>query len=111
MLKFKDTTDRPLISMLVYKYEFNRYNSIYIAKKSFHLCNHVSKHKWISFRSGFQLNSPPFSSIRRHLYNNLNKHPNYIMSNKEFNILDTASSEVDLLRLSLLSTLFLKKNK
>ena len=39
------------------------------------LCNlsmAVSEHKGISFRSGLQLTTPPFSVIREHIHNNWN---------------------------------------
>ena len=53
---------------------------IYIGKTSHHLFNRVSKHKVISFRSGLQLTTPPFSAIREHIHNNLNEHQNYNIS-------------------------------
>ena len=82
--------------MLIYKYEYNRCNSIYISKTSRHLCNRVNEHKGISFRSGLQPTTPPFSELREHTHNNPNEHQNYSISDEEFKILDTASCELDL---------------
>ena len=60
--------------MIIYKYEFNIYNSINIEKTSHHLFNCISEHKEISYHSGLQLISPSFSTIREHIHNNQNEH-------------------------------------
>ena len=58
--------------MVVYKYDFDRFNSIYIDKTPRQLYNRVRVHKCILFISGLQLTSPPFITIRKKQYNNPN---------------------------------------
>ena len=75
------------------------------------LCNlsmAVSEHKGISFRSGLQLTTPPFSAIREHIHNNPNEHQNYNIWDEGFKILDTASCELDLV---IKESLYIKKTK
>ena len=54
--------------MLIYEYEFNKCNSIYIGKTSRHLFNRVSEHKGILFCSRLQLTPPPFKAKREHIH-------------------------------------------
>ena len=95
MFKFKDTIPIPLRSSLVYKYNCNRCNSVYVGKTSRHLSTRVSEHLGVSYRTSVPLTNPPFSAIRNHTHNN---HNNYTISPNEFTIIDSAQSDYQLLK-------------
>ena len=95
MFKFKDTIPIPLRSSLVYKYNCNRCNSVYVCKKSRHLSTRVSEHLGVSYRTSLPLSNPPFSAIRNHTNSN---HNNYTISPNEFTIIDSAPSDFQLLK-------------
>ena len=65
LFRFKNRIDKPYVSMLIYKYELNRCNSIYIDKTSRRLCNRVSEHKGISFHSRLQLTTHHLAQYMR----------------------------------------------
>ena len=92
MFKFKNNIPTPLVSLLVYQYNCNRYNSIYVGKTTRHLATKISEHKGVSHRTGAQLSSPIFSSIRNHVndtHNSNNINPD------QFKILCTSNYDYD----------------
>ena len=62
----KDKMPDRLRSSLVYKYQCDRCNSVYIGKTLRHFSVRISEHRGLSYRTNKPLLSPPFSSIRNH---------------------------------------------
>ena len=94
MFKFKDNIPTPLMSSLVYQYNCNRCNSIYVGKTTRHLATRISEHRGISPRTGAQLGKPIFSSIRNHVYN---IHNSNLISPDQFKIVCTSNYDYELL--------------
>ena len=61
--KFKDSVSDSLMSSLIYQFNCNRCESVYMGKTTRHLVVHISEHIGISYRTILPLTSPPFSAI------------------------------------------------
>ena len=64
--QIKDKIPDKLRSSLIYKYQCDRCNSVYIGKTIRHFSVRISEHRGLSYRTNRPLLSPPFSSIRNH---------------------------------------------
>ena len=64
--RLKDKIPDRLRSSLIYKYQCDRCNSVYIGKTIRHFSVRISEHRGLSYRTNRPLLSPPFSSIRNH---------------------------------------------
>ena len=83
-------------SSVIYKYTCNRCNAVYIGKTSRHLSTRIAEHMGISFRTGLNLTSPPFSQIRNHVSEEQETHHNYNINKEQFKIISKAQSKYDL---------------
>ena len=62
--KFKDSIDDSVMSCLVYKFNCNSCNTIYVDKTMRHLAVNISERTEASYGTLISLIPPPFSAIR-----------------------------------------------
>ena len=91
--RFKDSVPDSLISSLVYKFQCDRCQSVYVGKTTRHLTVRISEHIGESYRTGSALASPPYSSIRDHSQT----HNNHRITRDQFSVIATANSDSELL--------------
>ena len=84
-----------LVSSLIYKFDCNKCNSIYVGKTTRHLAVRISKHMGVSYRTLLPLSSSPFSAIRKHV--NISDHENYSIMPEQFKIIARDQNDFELL--------------
>ena len=83
------------MSSLIYKFNYNICNSIYVDKTTRHLAVRISEHMGVLYRTLLPLSSPPFSAIREHL--NISDHENYSITPEQFKIIARGQNDLELL--------------
>ena len=101
--RYKDVIPKELQSSIIYKYNCNCCNAMYIGRTKRHLSERIFQHLGKSLRTNRPLKNPCYSAIRQHSENL--DHP---ITKDSFNILSSRKSEMEL---EIVESLFIFKEK